>query len=132
LDGLRDILDCRSYLPKEGAMATQTKARPTRADPIAVDPKHYKVELENDQVRVLRISYGPGERSVMHGHPASVAVCLTDCHVRFTMPDGKTEEMRAKAGESMMTPAGDHLPENLGSKRIELMLIELKNSPAAR
>ena len=30
-------------------------------DAAKVDPKHYKVEFENDQVRVLRISYGPHE-----------------------------------------------------------------------
>ena len=43
-------------------------------DAVTVDPKHYKVEMENDQVRVLRIHYGAGEKSVMHSHPASVAV----------------------------------------------------------
>jgi hypothetical protein len=39
-----------------------------------VDPKHYKVELENEQVRVLRINYGAHEKSVMHSHPNSVAI----------------------------------------------------------
>ena len=28
-------------------------------DPTKVDSKHYKVVFENDQVRVLRITYGP-------------------------------------------------------------------------
>ena len=37
-------------------------------DAVKVDPEHYKVEFENDQVRVLRITYGPGEKSVMHSH----------------------------------------------------------------
>ncbi len=40
-------------------------------DPVKVDAKHYKVEFENDQVRVLRITYGPGEKSVMHEHPGA-------------------------------------------------------------
>ncbi len=30
-------------------------------DAVKVDPKHYTVEFENDQVRVLRIRYGPHE-----------------------------------------------------------------------
>jgi quercetin dioxygenase-like cupin family protein len=105
-------------------MATQTKAR--KADPVAVDSKHYKVEMENEQVWVLRINYGPGEKSVMHGHPASVAICLTDAHVRFTRPDGTTEEMRAKAGQVLSTPAEEHLPENLGPRPLEILLVELK------
>jgi quercetin dioxygenase-like cupin family protein len=108
-------------------MPTHTKATGRKhADPIAVDSKHYKVELENDRVRVLRISYGPREKSVMHGHPDSVAICLTDMHVRFTMPDGKTEEQRAKAGQVLLTPAGEHLPESLDANRMELILVELK------
>jgi len=108
-------------------MTTHTKApRKAHADPISVDPKHYKVEMENDQVRVLRISYGSREKSVMHGHPGSVAIFLTDLHVRFTSPDGKTEEQRGKAGQVLMTPAGEHLPENLEAKRFELILVELK------
>ncbi len=38
-------------------------------DATKVDPKHYKVITENAQVRVLRIHYGPHERSVRHSHP---------------------------------------------------------------
>ena len=67
-------------------------------DPVKVDPKHYTVEFENEQVRVLRISYGAGEKSVMHEHPNSVAVFLTDGQVKFTTPDGKSREVPAKAG----------------------------------
>jgi glycine betaine/choline ABC-type transport system substrate-binding protein len=38
----------------------------------------YRVTFENDQVRLLRINYGPNEKSVMHEHPNSIAVFLTD------------------------------------------------------
>ena len=48
------------------------------ADPVQVDSDHYTVELENDDVRVLRIKYGPGEKSVLHGHPASIGIALTN------------------------------------------------------
>jgi len=36
-------------------------------DPVEVDPRHYTVEVENEKVRVLRIKYGPREKSTMHG-----------------------------------------------------------------
>ena len=104
----------------------------TRAqDPVKVDPKHYKVEFENDQVRVLRVQYGPGDKSVMHEHPNSVAVFLTDHTVKFTYPEGKSEEVTAKAGQARWTPRGPHLPENIGDKPLELVLVELKGKPAA-
>ena len=95
-------------------------------DPIKVDPNHYTVAFENERVRVLRISYGPKEKSVMHGHPDSVAVMLKDAHVRFHLPDGKAEEMHAKAGDFQWVPGGDHLPENLSDNSLEVILIELK------
>ncbi|MGA8149381.1 MAG: hypothetical protein WB952_00270, partial [Terriglobales bacterium] len=65
-------------------MATARMPQPTADDPVKVDPKHYKVEFENDRVRVVRIKYKPGEKSVMHSHPESVAVFLTDAHSKFT------------------------------------------------
>lgn len=107
---------------------------PTRAqDPVKVDPKHYKVEFENDQVRVLRITYGPHEKSVMHEHPNAVAVFLTNSKGKFTFPDGKTQAMVMKAGNAVWTPAGQHLPENTGDKPFELILVELKGkAPAAK
>src|SRR5438128_8585111 len=83
-------------------------------DPVKVDPKHYKVEFENDQVRVLHIKYAPGEKSVMHEHPDSVAVFLTDQTAKFTYPDGKSEEVATKKGQTMWTKGGPHLPENVG------------------
>jgi quercetin dioxygenase-like cupin family protein len=96
-------------------------------DPVKVDAKHYTVEFENDHVRVVRIKYAPGEKSVMHGHPASVVVFLTDGHGRFTYADGKTEEFSVKAGQTMFTGPTEHLPENLGSQPLEVLQIELKH-----
>jgi len=96
-------------------------------DAAKVDPKHYKVEFENDQVRVLRISYGPGEKSVMHEHPDAVAIFLTDADSKFTFPDGTTQENKPTAGMTLWTPAGKHLPENVGDKPFELILVEMKN-----
>ena len=108
-------------------MTTHTKAPPrAHADPVAVDSKHYKVEMENERVRVLRITYGPHEKSVMHGHPGAVLICLTDFHAKFTRPDGTSEERRGRAGETIWTPTEEHLPENVGGKRLELILVELK------
>src|SRR5712692_2670350 len=84
----------------------QTKAQKVaHADPVKVDSKHYTVEVENEKVRVLRIKYGPREKSEMHRHPALVAIMITDCHARFTYPDGKTEEIVAKAGDVRPFPA---------------------------
>ena len=95
-------------------------------DPVKVDSQHYKVEFENASVRVLRITYGPHEKSVMHYHPNAVAVFQTDGRVKFTFPNGKTEEREFKAGQTMWTPAGRHLPENISDSSFEVILVEMK------
>jgi quercetin dioxygenase-like cupin family protein len=95
-------------------------------DAIAVDPAHYTVVGENEQVRVLRIRYGPGEKSAMHSHPASVAIFLTDAAGRFNYPDGTADEIHGKAGDVLLLPATTHLPENLGNAAFEVILVEVK------
>jgi len=98
-------------------------------DAAKVDSKHYKVEFENDLIRVLRISYDPGEKSVMHEHPDGVAVFITDVNTKFTIPDGTTSESNVKAGQVAWISAGVHLPENTGNKPSELILVEMKVKP---
>ncbi len=95
-------------------------------DPTKVDARHYKVVFENDQVRVVRITYGPGETSVMHYHPANAAVFLTDAQVRFTLPDGKTIDATTVKGQAMWDAGGRHQPQNTGSQPLEVVLVEMK------
>lgn len=98
-------------------------------DPVQADSKHYKVVAENNEVRVLRIKYGPGEKSVMHFHPESAVVFMTDIKGEFKLADGSTMKMEAKAGDVMLTPAGKHLPQ-IGNKAIEVIQVELKSKAA--
>jgi len=95
-------------------------------DPVKVDPKHYTVVSENDQVRIVKVHYGTGEKSVMHSHPNSVAVFLNDSKGQFTFPDGKKQDFTAKAGDAQYEDAVTHLPENTGDNALDLILVELK------
>ena len=99
-------------------------------DPVNVDAKHYKVLMENEKVRVLRVTYGAKEKSVMHEHPDTLAIFLTEAHARFTLPDGKTETSDKKPGDVQWTAAGKHNPENVGDKPMEVILVELKGAKA--
>jgi quercetin dioxygenase-like cupin family protein len=107
-------------------LAMMTAAPVLAQDPVQVDSKHYKVEFENEHIRVVRITYGPHEKSVMHHHPPNVGVFLTDGHGKMTTPDGKTQDMEWKAGTTQWDPGGNHLPENAGDTPFELVVVELK------
>src|SRR5262249_34421836 len=47
-------------------------------DPVKVDPEEYKVEFENNYVRVLRVTRRAHSKAPMHEHPAYVLVPLND------------------------------------------------------
>ena len=95
-------------------------------DAVKVDPAHYKVVSENNEVRVLNIHYDPHSKSVMHSHPDGVVVFLNGGKVKFSYPDGKTEIREMKPGESQYTPHTVHLPENVSDKAMDAVLVELK------
>ena len=95
-------------------------------DPTKVDSKHYTALSDNAYSRIVKAHYEPHDKSIMHSHPDLVAVFLTDGKVKFTYPDGKTEERTVKAGDAMFTPATVHLPENVGDKAIDVILVEFK------
>ena len=114
-----------------GLLALVAAVPASGQDAVKVDSKHYTVEFENAQVRVLRVTYGPHEKSVMHSHPPNVAVFLTDGQARFTLPDGKTQDAPVKAGTTQWDGGGSHLPENTGDKPFELIVVELKGKAAA-
>jgi hypothetical protein len=65
-----------------------------------VDPKRYKVELENDQVRVFRVRYGPHDKGVMHEHTLNrVVTFITDGNMKVTTPDGESKILKTAAGD---------------------------------
>jgi uncharacterized RmlC-like cupin family protein len=89
----------------------------------------YKMEIENNWVRVLRVKRGPHAKAPMHAHPASVIVFLTDYHQRITGADGKSQEVTHKAGDVSYTEAVKHSEENLSDHPLEAVVIELKPRP---
>lgn len=96
-------------------------------DAVKADPQHYTVEFENDRVRIIRVKYGPGEKSVMHTHGPNVSVLLSEGQIHMTYPDGTSEDMPSKVGVAMWSENEEHLPENLSDESLEVVLVELKD-----
>jgi quercetin dioxygenase-like cupin family protein len=108
-------------------MAPTVSKTALERDAVALDPKHYKVELENDSVRVVRVTYEGGEKSVMHQHPPGVGVFITGGKFKFTYPDGNSENIEATPGQFMwFGEQWEHLPEMLGDGHFEVVYVELK------
>jgi beta-alanine degradation protein BauB len=99
-------------------------------DAVKVDPGHYKVLIDNAAVRVLKISYGTGEKSPMHSHPDAMLVPLAPSKARFTMPDGKTQDVELATEVAAYSPASTHSPANVGTTKVDAILVEFKAKTA--
>jgi quercetin dioxygenase-like cupin family protein len=95
-------------------------------DPVKTSPQYYKVLLENDQVRVLEYHLKPGEKEPMHSHPAGVVYVLNGATLKFSYPDGRTEEKVAAAGETIWRDRVTHAVENTGTTEARAIAIDLK------
>jgi len=91
-----------------------------------IAPNIAKVEIDNADVRVFRVHYGPHEKTAMHSHPDVVIVFLTNSRTRHTFPDGKTQEIQSKAGQVVWKPSLTHAVENLSDEPYDVIEIELK------
>ncbi|MGA9979236.1 MAG: hypothetical protein WBQ08_11470, partial [Candidatus Sulfotelmatobacter sp.] len=94
------------------------------------EPKHYKLDFENERVQVVSVHYGPHEKAALHDHPGGVVVSLTDAHLRFTDENGKVREVYAKAGESRWYAPFKHRVENLGDTSYDAVYIGVKGKLA--
>lgn len=113
-------------LPGAALMLGLAAGPATAQDPVKVNPKVIKLELENQWVRVLRVKEGPHEKMPLHDHPATVAVYLTDVHQKVTGADGKAQDVTHKAGDVAYREAVRHADENLSDQPLEVVLVELK------
>jgi quercetin dioxygenase-like cupin family protein len=92
----------------------QGPAPTSSMDPFQVDTKHYSLEFENDQVRVLRVHYGPHENGVLHEHKLNhIVVYLND-------------QAKGKAGEVRLDEPATHTEQNPLDHPVERIAIDLK------
>jgi len=100
-------------------------------DALAADPKHYKIELENEHVRVLRLTLKGDETVPVHDDQDALFVCIAvgsdkACHLRLTRPGGRSQDIHMQAGESRWIYADTRSEKNLSNQPLELLVIETK------
>ena len=104
----------------------RSKSKQVSLDPVQLDPKHHRIRLENDRVRVIDTILVPRLKSPEHEHPHYVVVYLTELHTTQTLPDGRVVDNPRSAGEIAWRDATKHVTENVGARTAEEIQIELK------
>lgn len=103
-------------------------------DAVRVQPRAYKVLLDNDRVRVLEFNSRPGMGicgNGMHSHPPHLTVALSPAKVRVRLPDGKEfTPPENRLGDVFWSEAETHETENLSGHDVRALIIELKSTKA--
>lgn len=91
-----------------GVGITSVFAQSPALDPARVAPHIFEVELENDAVRVLRVTDRNGETQPLHAHPDRVVVYLSPCAWMVEEDDGSMRMESHKFGEVLWEDALTH------------------------
>ena len=122
---IRLWLMCSLFIAAAAAQNPGLEFHPDIFDtrPVALDPVHFRLIFENDQVQVIRARLGPHEKSTVMEIPAHVITCITDRHVRVHFAHLKAAERSDKAGYSGWVDREEYGLENLGDKPAEWILV---------
>ena len=97
-----------------------------RRDPLKVDANHYRLDFENERVRVIRLTLKADEAVPMHDDVDAMAVCIQECHLRFTEPAGRIQDVHMETGETRWLWGDTHSAKNLNTQPMEMVFIEMK------
>jgi hypothetical protein len=86
----------------------------SKLDPTVVDAKHYKVEFENDEVRILRVHYDPHDKGELHEHILNRVVLYLN------------DQPGARADDVHISWAGTHTEQNASDQPADRIAVELK------
>ena len=77
-------------------------------DPVNVAPHIYETILENDQVRVIKVTERTGETPPLHQHSNRVRVYLSPCAWLEETPDGQKSMQSFRLGDVQWAAAVTH------------------------
>lgn len=96
-------------------------------DVLKIDPVHYRAQMENEQVRVLRAKLGRDEAVPTHDCRSGVLVAITEIHIRLTRPDKRIQDIHMEAGDTRWISEDTHAQKNLSTEPAEFLFIEWKS-----
>ena len=135
--GMTGISDAESHSVKNTGKTTTkvivvevnrpmgTMAQDAATDATKVAPNLYKLKNDSLGLRVIEVSYKPGQSSAMHAHPDAALYVIQGGTTEFTTKDGSKQTLALKAGTTMVMPAGVHSVRNVGTTTTKSILVEV-------
>ncbi|HUR43171.1 MAG TPA: hypothetical protein VMZ01_03620 [Aestuariivirga sp.] len=96
-------------------------------DPLKLDPVHYKLEIDNNQVRVLRLRLRQGEKTPLHAQPFErLLVPLTPARLKVSDAKGAAKTVTYGKADLQWLAPGEEAEENLADRPYEALIVEFK------
>lgn len=95
-------------------------------DPLQVAPNMYHLLFENDEVRVMKVDFKPGQKIEKHSHPDHYVVVEKPGTLRIWKEDGSSSDVELKKDQVVWIPAETHWAQNIGKTEISLIVNERK------
>jgi quercetin dioxygenase-like cupin family protein len=100
-------------------------------DPLKVAPSMYKLDFENERIRVMEVTFKPGEKIAPHSHPDHFVYVLSAGKLKITHGDGTSADFEGVVGANAWIPAETHYAQNIGTTEFRALVIELKEPAKA-
>ena len=123
------VFTTKAVMPQEKAKAEKAMApaeEKMKAEKAKMGAPTAKVLLENDRVKVNEVWSKPGNKSEMKDRPERVQYVIKGGEFRRTYPDGKTVDIKLKAGEANYNKKDRFANENVGKTEAHWIGIQLK------
>ena len=99
--------------------------------PEKVSPDVYKVLLENDDIKILEVTFAPGQSDNMHEHYPATVYIVEGGKAQVTLPDGTVNEINPPSDFVLHNPEkAKHQVKNIGDNTMKIILFERKNTRA--
>ncbi len=95
-------------------------------DPLTAAGHMYKQKFENEKVRVLEVTFKPGQSIPWHSHPDHMGYAITRGTLTIYRPSGNSQTAKLKAGDVLWIPAEKHRAKNVGKTTLRVLIVELK------
>ena len=124
------LIACNNDKDSEETTNTTDNTATMDVDAVTASPGLYKVVADSAGIRVLDVTYQPGDSSPMHWHPDNVIYVIEGGSSTFYMKDGSKVESSLGSGVSAIRPAESHSVKNTGSNAIHVILFEVNRTGA--
>ena len=128
------LLPCKGPDKKQAPTETTDTTKTATSEPAAQDavmdavkaaPDLYKILNDTMGIRVVEVTYKPGDSSVLHSHSDLAAYTAAGGTITFYGKDGTKMENEMKTGTSLIRAGEIHSVKNTGKTPVKVILVEV-------